>query len=45
MPAYDDELFGTVAAIIKAKNEDDAIRIAHDTIFGLGAAVFTKDLE
>jgi succinate-semialdehyde dehydrogenase/glutarate-semialdehyde dehydrogenase len=45
MPAYDDELFGPVAAIIKAKDEVDAVRIANDTIFGLGAAVFTKDVE
>ena len=45
MPAYDDELFGPVAAIIGAKNEEDAVRIANDTIFGLGAAVFTKDTE
>jgi succinate-semialdehyde dehydrogenase / glutarate-semialdehyde dehydrogenase len=45
LPAYDDELFGPVAAIIKAKDEEDAVRIANDTIFGLGAAVFTKDLE
>ena len=43
MPAYDEELFGPVAAIIEAKNEVDAVRIANDTIFGLGAAVFTKD--
>lgn len=45
MPAYDEELFGPVAAIIIAKNEDDAIRIANDSSFGLGAAVFTKDKE
>ena len=44
MPAYDEELFGPVASIIKAKDEQDAVRIANDTIFGLGAAVFTKDL-
>lgn len=44
MPAYDDEIFGPVAAIIAAKEEADAIRIANDTIFGLGAAVFTQDL-
>ena len=43
MPAYDEELFGPVAAIIGAKDEEDAVRIANDTIFGLGAAVFTKD--
>ncbi len=45
MPAYDEELFGPVAAIIGAKDEEDAVRIANDTIFGLGAAVFTKDTE
>lgn len=44
MPAYDEELFGPVASIIAAKNEQDAIRIANDSQFGLGAAVFTKDL-
>jgi succinate-semialdehyde dehydrogenase/glutarate-semialdehyde dehydrogenase len=43
MPAYDEELFGPVAAVIKASDEADAIRIANDSVFGLGAAVFTKD--
>jgi succinate-semialdehyde dehydrogenase / glutarate-semialdehyde dehydrogenase len=43
MPAYDDELFGPVAAIIRARNEEDAVRIANDSVFGLGAAVFTRD--
>jgi succinate-semialdehyde dehydrogenase/glutarate-semialdehyde dehydrogenase len=43
MPAYDEELFGPVASIIKAKDEADAVAIANDCIFGLGAAVFTKD--
>lgn len=43
-PAYEDELFGPVAAIIEAKDEEDAINRANDTAFGLGAAVFTKDL-
>lgn len=45
MPAYDEELFGPVAAIIAAKDEKDAIRIANDSQFGLGSAVFTKDLK
>jgi succinate-semialdehyde dehydrogenase/glutarate-semialdehyde dehydrogenase len=45
MPAYDDELFGPVAAIIVAKDEAEAIRVANDTVFGLGAAIFTRDVE
>jgi succinate-semialdehyde dehydrogenase/glutarate-semialdehyde dehydrogenase len=44
MPAYDEELFGPVAALIKVKNEAEGIKIANDTTFGLGAAVFTKDI-
>lgn len=44
MPAYEEELFGPVAAIIEAQDEDDAIRIANDSVFGLGAAVFTRDV-
>jgi succinate-semialdehyde dehydrogenase / glutarate-semialdehyde dehydrogenase len=44
MPAYDEELFGPVAAVISARNEADAVRIANDTTFGLGAAVFTEDV-
>lgn len=45
MPAYEEELFGPVAVLIRAKNEEDAIRIANDTSFGLGAAVFTMNKE
>lgn len=45
MPAFDEELFGPVAALIKAKNENEAIDLANRSVFGLGAAVFTKDLE
>jgi succinate-semialdehyde dehydrogenase/glutarate-semialdehyde dehydrogenase len=44
MPAYNEELFGPVASIFSARDEADAIRIANDSIFGLGAAVFTKDV-
>jgi succinate-semialdehyde dehydrogenase/glutarate-semialdehyde dehydrogenase len=43
MPAFDEEMFGPVAAIISAKDEHHAITLANDSIFGLGAAVFTKD--
>jgi succinate-semialdehyde dehydrogenase/glutarate-semialdehyde dehydrogenase len=45
MPAFDEELFGPVAAIVAARDEKDAIRLANHTVFGLGAAVFTRDLE
>lgn len=45
MPAYDEELFGPVAAVIRVKDEAMAIRVANDTEFGLGAAVFTRDLK
>ena len=44
MPAYDDELFGPVAAIISVPDEQEAIRVANDSVFGLGAAVFTQDV-
>ncbi|HXV87089.1 MAG TPA: NAD-dependent succinate-semialdehyde dehydrogenase, partial [Gemmatimonadales bacterium] len=44
MPAYDQELFGPVAAIIEARSEAHAIQIANHSSFGLGAAVFTRDV-
>lgn len=45
MPAWTEELFGPVAAVIGARDEEEAIRIANDSPFGLGAAVFSRDLE
>lgn len=45
MPAYDDEIFGPVASLIKVKNEAEAIKAANATTFGLGAAVFTNDIK
>jgi succinate-semialdehyde dehydrogenase/glutarate-semialdehyde dehydrogenase len=44
-PAHDEEIFGPVAAIIEAKDEDDAIRIANESQFGLGSGVITADLQ
>jgi len=43
MPAHDDELFGPVAAIIRAKDDEDAMRIANASRYGLGGGIFTKD--
>ena len=44
MPAYDEELFGPVGAIVPVKDEEEAVQVANETSFGLGAAVFTKDV-
>ena len=45
MPAFDEETFGPVAAVIRAKDERDAVRLANDSTFGLGAALWTRDLD
>lgn len=43
MPAFDEELFGPVAAVVPARDEAEAIRLANASSYGLGAAVFTRD--
>jgi succinate-semialdehyde dehydrogenase/glutarate-semialdehyde dehydrogenase len=44
MPAYEEELFGPVAAVIPVKSEAEAIAVANDSVFGLGGAVITRDV-
>lgn len=45
MPAYDEEFFGPVASIIAVADEKEAIAVANDTVFGLGAAVFSRNVK
>jgi succinate-semialdehyde dehydrogenase/glutarate-semialdehyde dehydrogenase len=43
MAAYEEELFGPVASILRVKDEAEAVRVANDTSFGLGGSVWTAD--
>jgi succinate-semialdehyde dehydrogenase/glutarate-semialdehyde dehydrogenase len=45
MPAYHEELFGPVAVLFRFKTEEEAISIANGTVFGLGAGIFTSDVD
>jgi len=45
MPAYEEELFGPVASMIKVKDENEAIKVANDSIYGLGASIYSKNIK
>lgn len=44
-PAYDDELFGPVASVIRAKDDEDAMRLANDSRYGLGGGILCGDTD
>jgi len=44
-PAYDEETFGPVAAIMSVADDEEAVRVANDSVFGLRAAIFTRDVK
>ncbi|WDF66788.1 NAD-dependent succinate-semialdehyde dehydrogenase [Sphingobacterium oryzagri] len=44
-PAYDDEIFGPVAAVIRVKDTEEAIAVANDSPYGLGGTIFSEDME
>ncbi len=45
MPVYDEETFGPVAAIIPVQDEDEAVAVANDSEFGLGASIWSRNTE
>ena len=45
MPAYEDELFGPVAALIKVKDDEEAMQVANDSRYGLGGGIFSKNID
>jgi len=45
VPSYHEEIFGPVASVIKIKNDEEAVLVANDTRFGLGASIYTQDID
>jgi len=45
MPAFDEETFGPVAAVIRARDEGEALRLANASVYGLGASLWTEDRD
>ena len=45
MPVFREETFGPVAAVIRVKDEEEALRVANDSDFGLGSAIFSRDVD
>jgi len=45
MPAFDEEIFGPVAAVISAKDDEDVLHLANKTAYGLGASIWSEDIE
>ena len=45
MPAYNQEIFGPVASVFRVKDADEAVTLANSIDFGLGSAIFTRDIE
>jgi len=44
MPVFKEETFGPVAAVVRVRDADEAVRVANDSAYGLGANLWTKDL-
>ncbi|MCB0735429.1 MAG: NAD-dependent succinate-semialdehyde dehydrogenase [Bacteroidetes bacterium] len=45
MPAFDEELFGPVISVVSFQTEEDGIRLANQSMFGLGGAIFSRDVD